>query len=215
MTAAELLASRIVPLWLEPAQTTGNPLADASAVLAKRHRKADGERLTQFNTGALVVREGHVLALTECTPRTQAPELVLGAPARSRATVVEDIRRNGPPLLAVIFTKGAFHIHRWACSTADEVVLNGLAGPEETACMDDVTLLRELPGQPREWRRLAWLCGQALMDLGAAEMLHEQAGKQARKLGLTPSRVLTLAHHLRGASGLTFDLATEPATGNA
>ena len=208
MTAAELLAEHIVPLWLDPDQTTGSPLVDASTALGKRHLKADGERLTQFNTGAIVVRDTQVLALTDCQPRQRSARLVLGAPVRSRATVIEDIRRNGPPLLAVIFKKGAFDIHRWACSTADEVVLNGLAGPEETAAMEDVALLRGLPGHPRDWRRLARLCADALMDLSSASLFHEQATKLSGSLRMNRNRVLTIVHHLRHASDLTFDLAT-------
>lgn len=210
MSAAELLATRFAPLWLEPSQATGNPLMDATTALRRRHLKADGERLTQFNTGALVLREAQLLALTECQPRKWPAGLVLGAPTRSRATVVDDIRRNGSPQLAVIFAKGAFDVQSWVCSTTDEVVLNGPGGPEESASMDDVSLLRGLPGHPREWRRLAWLCSRALMDLSAAAMFHEQAGRLAQKLGMDRSRVLELAHHFRNASALTFDLAADP-----
>lgn len=215
MNAAEILAARIVPLWLDASKGTGDPLVDASTALSRRHLKACGRTLTQFNTGALVVRESQLLALTECQPRVHPDELILAPPVRSRAMVIEDIRRHGPPQLAVIFSKGAIDIHRWACSTADEVVLNGPAGPEETAAMADVALLRTLQGHRREWRQLGLLCARALADLGAATLLHAQAAKLARNLGLSRKRVLELAHHFRNASGLTFDLAAEPSASAA
>src|SRR3954447_4233958 len=113
MTPVEIIAERIAPFWLADSKLTGNAAQDASAVMSQRYRKADGKSLTQFNTGALVIREGHVLALTECQPQRQSPAIRLGPTTKSRGAVIDDIRRNGPPLLTVLFRKGAIDVASW------------------------------------------------------------------------------------------------------
>jgi hypothetical protein len=208
MTAAEIIATRVAPLWMAPERFTGDALVDSMAALSQRYRKTDGASLTQFNTGALLVREQEVIALTECCPRVTSPELRLGPTTKSRAAVIEDIRTLGPPLLAVVFAKGALNIRAWLCSTADEVVLNGVAGPEEIASIEDLALLRSLPGTPRDWRAIAGRYAEAQANLSKAEPLLAEAAKLAAKLQIPRERVLDVAHRLSRATGLTFDLAT-------
>jgi hypothetical protein len=131
MIAVEIIAERVAPFWVAKDKLTGDPARDATRAMSQRYLKADGKSLTQFNTGALLVREDRVLALTECQPCRRNRSIHLGLPAKLRASVIEDIRQNGPPLLAVLFRKGAIDIGSWVCSTADEVVLNVPAGPDE------------------------------------------------------------------------------------
>ncbi|MEO3474086.1 hypothetical protein AAFN86_19615 [Roseomonas sp. CAU 1739] len=211
MTAAELLATRVAPLWMPTGMVAGQHLAYAMAALGQRHRKADGTSLTQFNTGGLVVREATILALTDCHPISTPVALQLRPPSKARLAVIEDIRAHGPPLLAVLFAKGALDIRAWACSTPDEVVINGVAGPEETAAMEDVAELRALPGTPRDWRRMASLCADALADLAKAPTLHAEADKMGKKHEIAREQVLDVAYRLRRATGLTFDLAATDA----
>jgi hypothetical protein len=211
MTAAEIIATRVAPLWMAPERFTGDALADSMTALGQRYRKTDGASLTQFNTGALLVREQEVIALTECSPRITPPELRLGPTTKSRLAVIEDIRAHGPPVLAVVFAKGALDIRAWVCSTVDEVVMNGVAGPEEIASTEDVALLRSLPGTLRDWRAIAGRYAEAQADLSKAETLLAEAAKLAAKLQIPRERVLDVTHRLRRATGLTFDLAA-PAT---
>jgi hypothetical protein len=211
MTVAEIIAAHVAPLWMAPERLTGDAVADSMAALGRRYRKTDGASLTQFNTGGLLVRERELIALTECSPRITPPELRLDPTTKSRVALIEDIRAHGPPLLAVLFAKGALDIRAWVCSTADEVVLNGVAGPEEIAAMEDVALLRSLPGTPRDWRAIAGRYAEARGDLSKAEMLLAEAAKLATKLSLPRERVLDVAHRLRRATGLTFDLAAPTA----
>lgn len=211
MTAADLIAERVAPLWKAPGDLVDHPLAFAMAALGQRYLKADGKSLTQFNTGGLIVREDSIVALTECQPLTRPTHLAIRPTAKSRLAVIEDIRTNGPPLLAVLFAKGALDIRAWACSTQDEVVINGVAGPEEIAAMEDVAELRRLPGLPKDWRRMTSLCADALADLGKADTFHAEAEKFAQKQGMERGRVLDVAYRLRRATGLTFDLAAPDA----
>lgn len=207
MIAAEVIVTRVAPFWMALERFTGTALADATAMLAQRYRKADGASLTQFNTGGLLVREDHVVALTECQPRQTPDGLRLGPTSKSRAALIEDIRTNGPPILAVLFAKGALNVRAWLCCTQDEVVLNGIAGPEEVAAMEDVALLRSLPGAARDWRWITTRYADAQADLAKADAFLAEADKLAAKLSVTRARVLEVAHRLRRASGLTFDLA--------
>ena len=214
MTAEELIASRVAPHWLPAKRFTGDPATDAAAALGQRYRKADGTSLTQFNTGALVVRESTVLALTECQPLSASPDVLMGPAVKSRAAVLDDIRRHGPPLLAVLFSKGAFDIRAWLCCTPDEVVLNGLAGPEEIAAMEDVALLRSLPGQPRAWRMAANLYAQAGRDPSRIAALHAEADRLSAASAMAAEAVLGLLHRLQGVQSLAYSL-TEPPGGQA
>lgn len=211
MTAAELIATRVAPLWKAPGDLAGQPLSYAMAALGQRYLKADGKSLTQFNTGGLVVREETIIALTECQPLTKPATLQMRPPSKSRLAVIEDIRANGPPLLAVLFAKGALDIRAWACGTQDEVVINGVAGPEEIAAMEDVAELRRLPGSPREWRRMTSLCADALADLSKVPGFHAEAERFAQKHAMERGKVLDVAYRLRHATGLTFDLAAPDA----
>ncbi|MGG5818733.1 hypothetical protein [Falsiroseomonas sp. HW251] len=211
MTAAEVVAIRVAPFWMSPERFTGSAVADATAMMSQRYRKADGASLTQFNTGGLLVRDGEVIALTECQPREKPPGLRLASTSKSRAAIIDDIRAKGPPTLAVLFAKGAFDLRAWVCSTPDEVVLNGVAGPEEFAAMEDVVMLRDLPGSPRDWRWMTNRYTEAEADFSKAPTLHAEADKFAAKVGVPRDRVLDVAHRLRHASGLTFDLAAPSA----
>src|ERR1700759_3047386 len=65
MTAEEIVAARIAPFWLVPERIKGSPPEDSALVMGQRYRKADGKSLTQFNTGAIVIRDDRILALTE------------------------------------------------------------------------------------------------------------------------------------------------------
>jgi hypothetical protein len=212
VTPVEIIARRIAPFWLAPEKTKGDPAADAATAMGQRYRKADGTSLTQFNTGALIVREESVLALTECQPLRPDPAIVIGPTKSSRNAVIEDIRRHGPPLLAVVFKKAAMDVGAWVCSTADEVVLNGPAGPEEVAEMEDVAMLRALPGTPRAWRKAIALYAAARADLARAPELYAEVDKLASATAQTSSTVLDILHRLHRAPYLAFALA-EPSGG--
>ena len=98
MTSVKIIAERIAPFWLADDQMTDNANQNAFAAMSRRYLKADKKSLTQFNTGALIVREGHVLAFTECQPLRHTSTIRLAPTAKSRDAVIDDIRRNGPPL---------------------------------------------------------------------------------------------------------------------
>jgi hypothetical protein len=208
--AAAVVANRVVPLWLRPQDMTGDLGVDAAKAMTQRYLKADGQSLTQFNTGALVVREDTILAITECQPQRLDPKLTLCAPKQARAAVITDVRRYGPPLLAVLFEKGAIDVSAWVCCTADEVVLNGPAGPRETALLADVDRLRALPGNPRDWQGLVGRYRSAEVRLDEAAGLFAAVAKLAAKLGLDEAEAMQAVADLRHAGSLTFALA-EPA----
>lgn len=210
MTPAEVLAERVVPFWLSPGEMTGHASIDAARVLKKRYRKVDGISLTQFNTGALVVRPDHLLALTECQPARWDGAIDLRPPAKSRAAVIDDIRGHGPPLLAVLFSKGALDIAAWICCTDDEVVLNGPAGPEEAAAMEDVALVRSLRGGVRPWREAAGLYRAARADLSLASKLYVLADKLAAVTAMGSEAVLDVIHRLHRVPNLAYALAEPP-----
>ncbi len=213
MTAAELVAERIAPFWLTPERATGDPIADAATAIGQRHRKADGTTLTQFNTGALVVRPESVLALTECQPVRPHPSVRMAPPTKARAAVIADIARNGPPLLAVLFRKGALDIRAWVCCTEDEVVLNGPAGPEESALLADVAYLRSLPAPLLGWRRAAGLYAQAEAASSLADKLFVEADRLGALAGLPRRTVLDMLHRLRRVQSLAYALAEAGGTG--
>lgn len=210
MTAAEIVAARIVPFWLAPEKTTDRQLENAEIVMGQRYRKADGKSLTQFNTGAIIVRDDRVLALTECQPLRRDAGIQLGPPSKSRAAVIENIRAFGPPLLAVLFKKAAMNVGAWVCCTSDQVVLNGPAGPEETAAMEDVELLRTLPGPRGDWKKSAWLYASARADRTLADKLYVEADKLAASVGMTSGATLDMLHRLHRIEPLAYALA-EPA----
>jgi hypothetical protein len=214
MTAVEIIARRIAPFWLAREKITGNLVADARAAMTQRYFKADGKSLTQFNTGALVVREENVLALTECQPQRHDTAIQLGPTSKSRIAVIQDISQHGPPLLAVLFRKGAIDVGAWVCCTADEVVLNGPAGPDDFAAVEDVALLRSLGGNLRAWRNAARLYAQARADLSKAELLHAEAARLAVAVGTDDVAVLNTLHHLHYLSSLAYQLAERQVAGD-
>lgn len=214
MTAEQLIAVRVAPHWLPANRFTGDSAKDAATALGQRYKKADGKSLTQFNTGALVVRESTILALTECQPLHTSAEVILCPTAKSRSAVLDDIRRHGPPLLAVLFSKGAFDIGSWLCCTPDEVVLNGPAGPEEFAAMEDVALLRTLPAPLKSWRQAAGLYAQAGRDPSRVAALHAEADRLATTAAMPAEAVFALLYRLQGVQSLAYSL-TEPPGGRA
>ncbi len=207
MTAEELVAARIVPFWLQAERTKGDPSKDATLVMGQRYLKADGKSLTQFNTGAIIVRGDRVLALTECQPQRPDTSVQLAPPARSRAAVIDDVRAFGPPLLAVLFKKAAMNVGAWVCCTADEVVLNGPAGPEETAEMEDVQLLRSLPGPLRSWQATAGLYAATRADRMLADKLYTESDRLAASVGMTGDATLEMLHRLHRIERLAYALA--------
>jgi hypothetical protein len=207
VTAVDIIAQRVAPFWLADGKLTGDPTRDAASALSQRYRKADGTSLTQFNTGALVIREDCVLALTECQPNRRDASLHIGPATKSRNTVIEDIRQNGPPLLAVLFRKGAIDVASRVCSTPDEVVLNGPAGPEVAVMMEDVALLRGLKGSLGAWRSAASLYAQATADLSVVPKLHQAVDKLAVDAGEDSSAVLECLHRLHRVDRLSYELA--------
>jgi hypothetical protein len=210
MTAAEIVASRIAPFWLKPDQITHRTAEDADLAMRQRYLKADGKSLTQFNTGAIVIRTGTVLALTECQPARPDPGIRLAPTAKSRSAVIDDIRTHGPPLLAVMFKKGATDVSSWVCCTPDEVVLNGPAGPEEVAVMEDVAFLRQLPGALRNWRTAANLYAAATADPAQADRLYAEVDRLADAVSMPGDQVLNTLHHIHRVERLAYELA-EPA----
>lgn len=210
MTPIRIVAERIVPFWLAPEKITGRETTDATTAMGQRYRKADGTSLTQFNTGAIVVREGSVLALTECQPHTRDPSIRLAAPTKARAMVIGDIREHGPPMLAVLFKKAALDVASWVCCTTDEVVLNGPAGPEEVAALEDVALLRSLNGGLQSWRRAAALYRQARADLALAQKLYGETDKLAASVQIASDEVLDVLHRLQRVQPLAYALAEPP-----
>lgn len=214
MTPVEIIAQRVAPFWLSVGKMTGNPARDAATAMSQRYRKADQKSLTQFNTGALIVREDSVLALTECQPQQRSPSIHIGPATRSRNAVIEDIRRNGPPLLAVLFRKGAIDVPSWVCSTPDEIVLNGPAGPEVAVMMEDVALLRRLKGSLKVWRSAALLYAQAQADLSLATKLYDTADKLAVGIGEGRIAVLECLHKLHQVDRLAYDLAEPSGNGH-
>jgi hypothetical protein len=207
MTAEELVATRIAPFWLTSERSNGKPAELAALVMGQRYRKADGASLTQFNTGAIIIREHLVLALTECQPLLRDPRVQFGPPTKSRAAVINDVRAFGPPLLAVMFKKAAMNVGAWVCSTPDEVILNGPAGPEETAVMEDVELLRTLSGNIRSWQRAAGLYAAARADRLQTERLYAEADKLAVSVGMGSSATLDMLHRLHRVERLAYALA--------
>jgi hypothetical protein len=207
VTAEELVAARIVPIWLQPDRIKGDAPADAALIMGQRYRKADGRSLTQFNTGAIIIREARVLAMTECQPFHRDGTVQLAPPSKSWTAVIDDIRTFGPPLLAVLFKKAAMNVAAWVCSTPDEVVLNGPAGPEETAAMEDVRLLRTLPGQMRVWQSAARLYASARADRSLADKLYVESDKLAASAGMTGSATLDMLHRLHRVERLAYALA--------
>jgi hypothetical protein len=107
----------------------------------------------------------------------------------------------------VIFKKGATDVGAWVCSTPDEIVLNGPDGPEEVAQMEDVTLLRTMPGTAKAWRKGIALYAAARADLARASDLYAEVDKLAAATGLVDSAVLNLLRRLQRVSGLAFALA--------
>ena len=207
MNAARIIAERVAPFWLTAERITGDAVAVASAAMGQRYLKADGKSLTQFNTGALVVRRDGVLALTECQPHRRDPSVRLVPPAKARAAVVEDVRQHGPPLLAVLFRKGAIDVRAWVCCTEDEVVLNGPAGPEEFAALEDVALLKGLPGSLKAWRTAAALYARARADLSLAPRLYAEADKLSAATRMAADAVMDTLHHLHRVQALAYELA--------
>jgi hypothetical protein len=210
MTPAEIIAQRIVPFWLPAEETRGDAIADAARAMGRRYRKANGNALTQFNTGAIIVRPDHLLALTECQPARRDGAIELRPPTKARAAVIDDIYRHGPPLLAVLFSKGALDIAAWICCTDDEVVLNGPAGPDETAAMEDVALVRGLKGNVRAWREAAGLYRAARADLSLAPKLYAATDKLAAANGMASDAVLDVVHRLHRVPNLAYALAEPP-----
>ena len=210
MTPVEIIAERVAPFWLADDQMTGNANQDAFAAMSRRYLKADKKSLTQFNTGALIVREGHVLAFTECQPFRQTSTIRLGPTTKSRDAVVDDIRRNGPPVLIVLFRKGAIDVASWVCSTPDEVVVNGPAGPDVAVMTEDVALIRTLKGNPRAWRNAAFMYARAEDDLSLATALYDAAEKLAAATGENRDSVLQCLHRLRNIDRLAYKLAEPP-----
>jgi hypothetical protein len=207
VTAEEIVATRIAPFWLVPERIKGNAPKDSALVMGQRYRKADGKSLTQFNTGAIIIRLDRVLALTECQPLRADHSVHLAPPARSRAAVIDDVRSFGPPLLAVLFKKAAMNVRAWVCCTPHEVVLNGPAGPEETAAMEDVGLLRTLPGTLRSWQTAAGLYAAARANRALAEKLYAESDKLAASVGMTGAATLDLLHRLHRVERLAYALA--------
>jgi hypothetical protein len=206
-TAAELIAERVAPFWLAPEEATGHVETDAQRAMSQRYKKADGEKVTQFNSGALVVRDDHVLALTACRPVRRDPTLVLGTTEKPRRKVVDDVRRNGVPHLVVLFENGAIDVGRWVCCTPDEVVFNGPDGPQEIAAMEDVERLQSLPAKPNDWRTLVRTYLDATAAPHRADLLFAKVAKFAKKTALSEDTVMEWLHTLRHAERLTFDLA--------
>lgn len=202
-----LIAERVAPYWLKPEDATGNAIADANRAMSQRYLKADGKSVTQFNTGGLIVREAGVVALTECEPVRRDVRLTIRPPQKSRLAIIHDIQANGPPLLAVLFRKGATEVTAWVCSTPDEVVINGPAGPEEVAAMEDVAHLRALPGKLADWGRMLRAYADAAADPARAEAFFAEVTKFAAKVGMTEDAVLEALHALRHAGSLAFALA--------
>lgn len=206
-SAVDLLNERIVPLWLPAEEITGDPNKDAREVVRRRYRKADGTSVTQFNTGGLLIREDSIVAWTGCRPQRLGPSLDLRPTTESRKHLIAEVRRSGPPLLTVLFRKGDPNPGAWVCCSPDEVVLNGMAGPEEQALMEDVALLRSLPGRLGDWRTMARRYAATTDDLSQADAFFGEVGRFASKVGLDEETILQQLHHLRGVDRLTFDLA--------
>jgi hypothetical protein len=122
MNACDIIAASLAPYWLPAGEKTGDPVTDAQRAIARRYRKADGAKATQFNTGGLLFRRGSMIAFTECAPAVvPGPEVSIRSTQGVRNALISDIRANGPPLLAVEFSKGANDPKKWICSTAVEV----------------------------------------------------------------------------------------------
>ena len=204
------MATRIAPFWLASERTTGRPAEVAQLAMSQRYRKADGTSLTQFNTGAIIVREDRVLALTECQPLRPVEGIRFGPPTKSWAAVIDDVRAFGPPMLAVLFKKAAMDVGAWVCSTPDEVVLNGPAGPDETAAMEDVKLLRTLPGNIRSWKKTAGLYAAARADRSLVEKLYAEVDKLAASVGMVNEATLDIVHRLHHVERLAYALAEPP-----
>jgi hypothetical protein len=209
VNTVDLIALRIVPFWLQPDRTTGKGGSDAATTMTQRYRKSDGTSLTQFNTGALIIRQETVLALTECQPHRNDRSITIGTTAKSRAAVIEDIRQQGPPLLAVLFRKGAIDVGSWVCCTTDEVVLNGPDGPGEVASMEDIAQLRKLNGSMRAWRDAVSLYAQASGDQALAPKLYTAVDKLATTVKMTDMAILDVLHRLRAVQPLTYALAEQ------
>jgi hypothetical protein len=78
--------------------------------------------------------------------------------------------------------------------------------------MEDVALLRSLPGRLGDWRTMARRYAATTDDLSQADAFFGEVGRFASKVGLDEETVLQRLHHLRGVDRLSFDLAA-PQTG--
>lgn len=207
MRAVDIIAQRVAPYWLSASRLTGRREHDAATAMTQRYRKMDGTSLTQFNTGALVVRKDSILALTECQPLRQCPSIHLGSPLKCRVAVIENIRQNGPPLLAVMFRQSATDVLSWVCSTSDEIVLNGPTGPDVAVMVEDVDLIRSLKGKRNTWRGLASLYATARADLSLAPKLYDAVDKFTAAVGMDRHAVLEQLHQLHQVDRLAYELA--------
>ena len=155
-----------------------------------------------------MIREKGILALTECQPDRMDKSITFGPPQKARAAVVADIAAHGPPLLVFVFLKGAFRPESWVCCTADEIVLNGKAGPMEYAQREDVAFIRSLPEPMKAWRDLTRAYGNALEDEALAEKLFRDAEKLGARTGVG-DQVLPLLERLQRVSSLSWALAEQ------
>jgi hypothetical protein len=208
MNACDIIAASLAPYWLPAGEKTGDAATDAQRAIARRYRKADGAKATQFNTGGLLFRSGSMIAFTECAPAVvPGPEVSIRPTQGVRNALIADFRANGPPLLVVEFSKGANDPKRWICSTADEVVFNGPEGPEARVLMEDVRFIAALPGDQGAWKKRAGEYGRVEVDPRLAQRFFEDVEAFAGSLAIDVDTVMANLHRLRRCPGLAFRLA--------
>lgn len=179
-----LFGERFARFWLHPGVT------DPLMALKSRHKKADG-KMTQFNTGGLIIGSEKTIVMSECQPYAQLPNwLQLLPPAKALDRIRTEIAQGlETPALLMFLKKGEFIPGAWLPSLGRRYVINQPDGPFKTIDGRHAEMAKRLfkDGKGRAFQQAARDLRVRLETTGDTSKIDDDIARQAKNAGMQPA----------------------------
>ena len=185
----DMFVERFARFWMPPGET------DPISALRRRHKKADGQSLTQFNTGGLIIGAERTIVMSECQPYETLPNwLQLVPPGKSLDRIREEIAGGlETPAWLFFLKKGEVVVDAWLPSVGSQYVINFLDGPDRVIDRRNASLAKALfeSGRGATYRDAAQLIKKRLNSADDSSTIDVRLRGHAKKLGIDAARFIT------------------------
>jgi hypothetical protein len=202
----DMFRNRFAIFWMPPETDNESP----SIALTSRHKKADG-KMTQFNTGALIISKSTTVVATECQPYRPLPGwLEMTSPKKAFDRIKAAVASGfDTPGLIVYFRKGEFVIGDWVLSHGTQIVINQPDGPMNVVDLQHVDFAaNELAsGRARKAQEAAGLLRKRMESIDEADAIDGKLAKLSEGMNLPIHDLIDLAERARPIRRIEWDIA--------